>query len=503
MRRRKPLYLLAAGVFLTASVAGIAISTASPDTTDLTETAVSATYVSAQSRTTNFDNSPVLNASRISYRALLQFDTTLPDGATFDSATLTINSGTSNGGMFSVYSVASFDPTTVTWSNRPALQGDPLGTSTGPTAMGSQVIPLTGLTIGGVANLAITYSVPQTVARLSGLTNSPPVLDITYTPAAPVTTDPSSTTTTSAPDSTTTTAATTPPSSTSTTSTPTSTDPSTTTVPSTTTTAPQGGTGHKMLVIMEENHSEDESLSQMPTLTSYADQFGQATDYTGIGHPSLPNYVAIFSGDSQGITSDCDVGPSCQPAGPTVWSQTIDAGETAKAYQESMATNCQASSSGGYVARHGPWPYFTDSTDAAECAADDVPLGTTTAGNLLDDVNSGNLPVTGEITPNLNDDAHDGTPAQADAWLGQWLPVIMAGPDYTSGNLTIVITFDEDDSTQGNDIQFVAIDPRLSHVVVTAAFNHYSLTRWLDDNAGVPLLRNAATAPDLRSAFGL
>jgi acid phosphatase len=258
-----------------------------------------------------------------------------------------------------------------------------------------------------------------------------------------------------------------------------------------------------VLVIMEENHSETESLSQMPVLTGYADEYGQATDFTAIGHPSLPNYVAIFSGDSQGITSDCDVGSGCAPAGPTVWSQTIAAGETAKAYQESMTTNCQASSSGAYVARHGPWPYFTDPTDQAECNADDVPLGTTTSGNLLNDVDSGNLPVTGEITPNLNDDAHNGTPAEADAWLGQWLPIIMAGPDYTSGNLTIIVTFDEDDSTQGNDVQFAVIDPNLSHAVVTAPFNDYSLTKWLDDNAGVSELRNAATAPDLRAAFGL
>jgi len=79
----------------------------------------------------------------------------------------------------------------------------------------------------------------------------------------------------------------------------------------------------------------------------------------------------------------------------------------------------------------------------------------------------------------------------------------MAGPDYTSGNLTIIVTFDEDDSTQGNIVQFVAIDPHLNHVVVTGAFDHYSLTRWLEDNAGVAYLRNAATAPDLRTAFGL
>ena len=87
---------------------------------------------------------------------------------------------------------------------------------------------------------------------------------------------------------------------------------------------------------MEENHSEAEALGQMPTLAGYADQYGQATNYFAIAHPSLPNYVAIWSGDTQGITSDCSVGSGCQPSGPTVWGQTLAAGETAKAYQESM-----------------------------------------------------------------------------------------------------------------------------------------------------------------------
>ena len=255
---------------------------------------------------------------------------------------------------------------------------------------------------------------------------------------------------------------------------------------------------------MEENHSQSEALASMPYLTSMANQYGQATNYFAISHPSLPNYFAIFGGSTFGTSSDCSVGSSgCVPAATSVWDQTIAAGETAKAYQESMTTNCQSSSGGAYAPKHGPWPYWTDATGQANCSANDVPLGTTASGNLLNDINSGNLPVTGEITPNLNNDAHDGTLAQADTWLQGWLPIIMAGPDYTSGNLTIIVTFDEDDSSQGNKVQFVAIDPRLSHVVVNGAFNHYSLTRWLDDNAGVPLLRNASSAPDLRAAFGL
>jgi acid phosphatase len=254
---------------------------------------------------------------------------------------------------------------------------------------------------------------------------------------------------------------------------------------------------------MEENHSAAEALAQMPTLAGYANTYGRAAQYFAITHPSLPNYVAIWSGSTQGLSSDCVPGPGCAPAGPTVWSQTLAAGETAKAYQEAMTSNCQTASAGTYAAKHGPWPYFADPADVAGCTADDVPLGTTTGGNLLADVDQGHLPVTGEITPDVDDDAHNGTLAEADSWLGQWLPVIMAGPDFLAGRLTIIVTFDEDDSSEGNQVPFVVIDPRLSHVVVNGTFNHYSLTRWLEENAGVSLLRNAVSAPDLRAAFGL
>lgn len=55
----------------------------------------------------------------------------------------------------------------------------------------------------------------------------------------------------------------------------------------------------------------------------------------------------------------------------------------------------------------------------------------------------------------------------------------MAGSDYTSGRLTIIITFDEDDSSQGNKVPFVVPDPHVAGKFVTATFNHHSLTRQL------------------------
>jgi phosphatidylinositol-3-phosphatase len=151
----------------------------------------------------------------------------------------------------------------------------------------------------------------------------------------------------------------------------------------------------------------------------------------------------------------------------------------------------------------GTRAYFNDVNERSGCNANDVPLGSTTSGNLRSDIDAGRLPVTGQMTPNLCNDAHDCSLDVADAWLNGWVPMLMAGPDYASGNLTIVITFDEDDSSAGNNVAFVVIDPRRRGKTVTTAANHYSLTRRLDTNAAVPPLRNAATAADLKSAFGL
>lgn len=258
-------------------------------------------------------------------------------------------------------------------------------------------------------------------------------------------------------------------------------------------------TGHKVIVIIEENESRSSALKGMPYLNSLATTYGQATHYNAIRHPSLPNYLAIWGGSTFNVTTDCKVGAAgCIPTGPSVWGQTLAAGKTAKAYQESMPSNCDTSGSGRYAPRHGPWPYWTSATERSECNKYDVPLAT----HLQNDISAGTLPITGEITPNLCDDAHDCSLATADGWLKTWIPRLMAGPDYKGGRLTIIVTFDEGSSTN-NNIPFVVIDPRVSKKTVTGTFNHYSLTRWLEDNAGVSHLHNAASAPSLKAAFGL
>jgi phosphatidylinositol-3-phosphatase len=234
------------------------------------------------------------------------------------------------------------------------------------------------------------------------------------------------------------------------------------------------GSLRKILVIMEENHSIQQVFpGGMPYLWSLARRYGYASNWSDVGHPSLPNYLAIFGGSAFGEPADCTPSPGCTYPGPTAFGQALARGETARVYEESMPQPCDPNSSGQYDVNHNPWPYFP--SEGASCRSDDLPAGTPSAGTLVSDVRGGALPTVGLVAPNLIDDGHDGTLAQADAWLQTWIPVLMSGPDWRKSRLAIVVVFDEGETTE--QVPFVLIAPGRSGVAVSASANHYALTK--------------------------
>jgi phosphatidylinositol-3-phosphatase len=276
--------------------------------------------------------------------------------------------------------------------------------------------------------------------------------------------------------------------------------PAAPTVSSPATQAPAAGGVSKILVIMEENHGTAEVFpSGMPYLWRLARRYGYASDWSAITHPSLPNYLAIFSGSAFNDPPDCGPGPGCAYPAPSVFGQALALGKTARSYEESMPVPCDRSDSGTYAVRHNPWAYVRGET--AACRSGDVPAGTPSGGALASAVRAGTLPSVGLITPNLLHDAHDGTLGQADAWLRQWIPVIMSGPDWRHGRLAIAVVFDEGDP--GLQVPFVLIAPGLSGAVTRQPLDHYALTRLIDQVIGAPPLRQAAGAPDLARRLGL
>jgi len=120
--------------------------------------------------------------------------------------------------------------------------------------------------------------------------------------------------------------------------------------------------------IWMENHSYGDIIgnkAQAPYLNTLA------SNYHNISHPSLPNYLAATSGrdrDGLPVLSWLDCGPSvvCDTSAASIFGQ----GETWKAYQESMPSNCARSNSGDYAVRHNPPPYYEK---LSGCAGRDVP----------------------------------------------------------------------------------------------------------------------------------
>jgi len=250
----------------------------------------------------------------------------------------------------------------------------------------------------------------------------------------------------------------------------------------------------KILVIVEENHSVTQAFpSGMPYLWTLALQYAYATNWSDVAHPSLPNYLAIFAGSAFDHPQDCPPAPGCSYPGPSVFGQALAHGDSAKAYEESMPQPCDAGFSGDYDVNHNPWAYFP--SEASSCRVNDVPAGTPADGALAGDIAAGALPNVGLVTPNLQHDGHDGTLAQADAWLRDWIPVVMSGPDWRAGRLAIAVVFDEGETVE--QVPFVLMAPRLSGVKISAPANQYALTRLIDAVIGVPPLRQAGQAADV------
>jgi hypothetical protein len=237
------------------------------------------------------------------------------------------------------------------------------------------------------------------------------------------------------------------------------------------------------VVVIEENHSAGEILGSpaAPFMNSLAASGVSLTNMHAITHPSQPNYLAMFSGSTQGVTDD-----SCGQhfTGANIAAQLIATGKSFAGYSEGLpATGSDACSGGGYARKHNPWSDFANVP-----AADNKPL--TALPSSFD-----SLPTLSYVVPNLDDDMHDGTVSQADQWLSahlgayaRWAP---------THNSLLIVTWDENDRSPGNQIPTFLIGAHLRPGRIAQPATHYSVLRALEDSFGVSHLGGAVSAPTL------
>jgi hypothetical protein len=240
---------------------------------------------------------------------------------------------------------------------------------------------------------------------------------------------------------------------------------------------------HTVVVIME-NHAYSDVIGNpnAPYIASLRNAGANFTDSHAVTHPSEPNYLALFEGDTHGLTDD-----SC-PHTFNLASVLLASGQTFLGYSESMpAFGYTGCNSGNYARKHNPWVNYAN-----------VPATVNLTFNAFP-ADYSELPAVAYIVPDLCHDMHDCSVATGDAWLARELDgyVLWAA----SHNSLFILTFDEDDGTATNQIPTIFVGPMVQSGEYPTHIDHYSVVRTLEDMYGVPPTGKAANAEPITAIW--
>jgi len=259
-----------------------------------------------------------------------------------------------------------------------------------------------------------------------------------------------------------------------------------TSVPTSTPPASTGAIKHVFVVVME-NHSYNQvwNTSSSPYITSLGNAYARATNYHATIHPSLPNYLDMYGGSHYGITTDCNPSSSCHIDAVNL-ADNLDAKElTWKGYMEGMPSPCYLTTSGRYAPKHNPFVYFDDiRTNTTRCNSHVVPYSAF-ASDLASAATTPNYVM---IVPDLCNDMHDCSVSTGDTWLKNNLPAILNSPSCTIDKCLLILTWDEDDSSQSNQVLtiFAGSGAKTGGVASAVSYNHFSLLRTVENIFGLP-----------------
>lgn len=239
-----------------------------------------------------------------------------------------------------------------------------------------------------------------------------------------------------------------------------------------------------VVVVVFENHEAGAIVGNpdAPTFNALGDRYARLTRYAGVTHPSLPNYLALVSGSTHGITSDCT---DCIVAARNLADTLEAAGKTWKTYAEDLpAPGYTGAYAGRYAKKHDPFLYFRDIATSRRRSAHVVPFT-----QLARDIASHRLPRFSLIVPNLCNDMHDCSVATGDAWLKVHIAPLVRSPELRGGVVFVVFDEGTTDEGGGGHVDALALGPTVkARSVFPRATNHYGLLRTIEDAWHLPRL---------------
>lgn len=245
---------------------------------------------------------------------------------------------------------------------------------------------------------------------------------------------------------------------------------------------------HVVVAIMENRDpAEVVGSPSAPYINALLAQGAYFAQSFALVHPSQPNYIALFSGSTQGVTDDgC---PYDFGAEDNLGRQLLDAGFSFAGYSEDLpAVGYTGCASGGYVRKHNPWVDFSN-----------VPAASNQPWTAFPSDHS-QLPTFSFVIPNLCNDMHDCPVATGDAWLRDHLDAYVQWAK--THNSLFVLTWDEDAFTPVNRIVTVFAGAGVVPGTYATRIDHYSVLRTFEVMYGLGCLGNAAHASAITAIWG-
>lgn len=302
-----------------------------------------------------------------------------------------------------------------------------------------------------------------------------------------------------------------------------------------------------VVIVMMENHSFGQIIGSAaaPNINALAaegalfanstsDPNGETSGSHALRHPSQPNYLELYSGSNQGTLQDGRPGTSSEPASPALpfnppnlGASLFNAGFSFATYSESLPS--VGFNGDAYTSDPPKRQYERKHNPAVNWQANDAPANNHLPPALNqpfsafpnDAAGYAAMPSVSFVVPNQQNDMHDGSVAQGDAWLKtrildgyyQWAK---------THNSLLILTFDEDaDNTPSNQIATIFAgpmikpgvyfesninppDPRVPDGFITptgTAMNHYNVLRTVTGMFALAPLGAAANVPPITDVF--
>jgi phospholipase C len=260
-----------------------------------------------------------------------------------------------------------------------------------------------------------------------------------------------------------------------------------------------------IVLVMEENQSYATvvgNTSDWPNLNNLMSNGALATNDYANSHPSIGNYFMLTTG--QLLTTD--------DSSTTVWNvdnltrRMLASGLSFKIYAEGITQGYLGGNTGLYLIRHNPFAMLSDVADNPQVANQCIWPFTQFAADLA----SGTLPDFSFIVPNVDDDAHNGTPQQADAWLQTSVIALLSKSTVfaSGGDGILIVDFDEaatsDTAYGGGHVAAVFWGPSVRvdfTQTSTTLYQHQSMLRTVMEALGLSDPPGAAASAPSMSEF--